>query len=360
MARDHFWQNIQPGEAQNWQYAQRTEVRDIDEEKVLVLTEEQALAKKTKRQTKIEKREVKRTVRDTAKRDESATSTMTLTDDNTIRHAKDKSKYASVEVEEKTRRRSAELVENPTQQERRKPKPPKAVAPEVEKAVADFVKYTTETAGVDGLRKECRIVLDSKPKPGTYNKFEEFPQLNRYPEIPCLDETRVILQQMDETDYDYIHANKVKFDKSEREFILTQGPKGNTIEDFWKMIFQPGPITLLCSAGVGRTGTFVAIDAVCTRLFKGFEGNVKDIVLELRRQRAYCIHNELQYFFVYSTVLDYIRAKLPKYHKQVAKFYTELSKIGVVSFLIYLNTIDLISNLDGVIVFGIICAVAVV
>ncbi|PIO70340.1 Protein-tyrosine phosphatase [Teladorsagia circumcincta] len=298
--------------------------------------------KKTKRQTKIEKREVKKTVRDTAKRDESATSTMTLTDDNTIRHAKDKSKYASVEVE---------------------PKPPKAVAPEVEKAVADFVKYTTETAGVDGLRKECRIVLDSKPKPGTYNKFEEFPQLNRYPEIPCLDETRVILQQMDETDYDYIHANKVKFDKSEREFILTQGPKGNTIEDFWKMIFQidhqdqydvytlevlpdgcsnsiltrlahcttwpekPGPITLLCSAGVGRTGTFVAIDAVCTRLFKGFEGNVKDIVLELRRQRAYCIHNELQYFFVYSTVLDYIRAKLPKYHKQVAKFYTELSKV---------------------------------
>ncbi|KAK6011760.1 Protein-tyrosine phosphatase [Ostertagia ostertagi] len=70
---------------------------------------------------------------------------------------------------------------------------------------------------------------------------------------------------------------------------------------------KPGPVTLLCSAGVGRTGTFVAIDAVCTRLFKGYEGNVKDIVLELRRQRAYCIHNELQYFFVYSTVLDYIR-----------------------------------------------------
>ncbi|KAK6044797.1 Protein-tyrosine phosphatase, partial [Cooperia oncophora] len=251
-------------------------------------------------------------------------------------------------------------------------KPPKAVAPEVEKAVADFVKYTTETAGVDGLRKECRIALDFKPKPGTYSKFEAFPQLNRYPEIPCLDETRVILLPLDESDYDYIHANRVKMDKAEREFILTQGPKGNTIEDFWKMIFQqqcsgiimlcnfyeegtqscdefwptdtggykyygkmfvnnkridhldqydvytlevlpdgcsnsiltrlahcttwpekavpssgrmvlrlirwtqslePGPITLLCSAGVGRTGTFVAIDTVCTRLFKGFEGN---------------------------------------------------------------------------------------
>ncbi|KAK5983844.1 Protein-tyrosine phosphatase [Trichostrongylus colubriformis] len=339
-------------------------------------------------------------------------------------------RYLPKFTKEKTKRRSAEPVENPTQQERRKARPQKPVAPEVEKAVADFVKYTTETAGVDGIRKECKVVLDFKPKPGTYSKFEEHPELNRYPDIPCLDETRVILQQIDETDYDYIHANKVKMDKAEREFILTQGPKGNTIEDFWKMVFQqqcsgvimlcnfyeegtqsceefwptdaggykyygkmfvnnkridhldqydvytlevlpdgcsnsiltrlahcttwpekavpsrqgyscrmvlrlirwtqslePGPVTLLCSAGVGRTGTLVAIDTACTRLFKGFEGNVKDIALDLRRQRAYSIHNELQYFFVYSTVLDYIRAKLPKYHKQVAKFYTELSKV---------------------------------
>ncbi|XGW13050.1 hypothetical protein V3C99_013581 [Haemonchus contortus] len=37
-----------------------------------------------------------------------------------------------------------------------------------------------------------------------------------------------------------------------------------------------------------------------------------------------------------------------------------LVQMGVVSFLIYLNTIGLISDLDGVLVFGIICAAAVV
>ncbi|ETN75375.1 Protein-tyrosine phosphatase [Necator americanus] len=252
---------------------------------------------------------------------------------------------------------------------------------EVEKAVANFVKYTTETAGIEGLRKECRDVLDFKPFPGSYTKFDSCPQFNRYPEVPCLDATRVILQTSEQGENDYIHANKVKLEKSERHFILTQGPKSNTIEDFWKMIFQeqcagvvllcnfyeegtqsceefwpidsgaykyygkmfvnnkridhmdqydvytlevlpdgcsnsiltrlahcttwpekvafaitvggtPGPVALLCSAGVGRTGTFVAIDAVCTRLFKGFEG----------------------------------KAKMPKYNSKVTQFYAELSK----------------------------------
>uniref|UniRef100_A0A1I7WZI5 Homeobox domain-containing protein n=1 Tax=Heterorhabditis bacteriophora TaxID=37862 RepID=A0A1I7WZI5_HETBA len=36
---------------------------------------------------------------------------------------------------------------------------------------------------------------------------------------------------------------------------------------------------------------------------------IKEIALDLRKQRAYSIHNELQYLFIYSTVLDYIRVK---------------------------------------------------
>ncbi|KIH64528.1 Protein-tyrosine phosphatase [Ancylostoma duodenale] len=204
------------------------------------------------------------------------------------------------------------------------------------------VRYygVVQPTGIEGLRKECRVVLDYRPKPGTYKKFIACPQFNRYP--------------------------------SDREFILTQGPKSNTIEDFWKMIFQeqcagvvmlcnfyedgtqsceefwptdsgsykyygkmfvnnkridhldqydvytlevlpdgcsnsiltrlahcttwpekPGSVAVMCSAGVGRTGTFVAIDAVCTRLFKGFEG----------------------------------KAKMPKYHSKVSRFYAELSKV---------------------------------
>ncbi|RCN26730.1 Protein-tyrosine phosphatase, partial [Ancylostoma caninum] len=37
--------------------------------------------------------------------------------------------------------------------------------------------------------------------------------------------------------------------QSDREFILTQGPKSNTIEDFWKMIFQEqcAGVVMLCN-----------------------------------------------------------------------------------------------------------------
>ncbi|KAK6733719.1 hypothetical protein RB195_017464 [Necator americanus] len=360
------------------------------------------------------------------------TTAAALCEDSTKRKSIRERRRASVKAATETaedrpiqRTRTAEAVENVTQQENRKMKKSPSVPPEVEKAVANFVKYTTETAGIEGLRKECRDVLDFKPFPGSYTKFDSCPQFNRYPEVPCLDATRVILQTSEQGENDYIHANKVKLEKSERHFILTQGPKSNTIEDFWKMIFQeqcagvvllcnfyeegtqsceefwpidsgaykyygkmfvnnkridhmdqydvytlevlpdgcsnsiltrlahcttwpekavpascrmvlrlirwtqslePGPVALLCSAGVGRTGTFVAIDAVCTRLFKGFEGKVRDIAIDIRKQRALSIHNELQYFFVYSTTLDYIRAKMPKYNSKVTQFYAELSK----------------------------------
>ncbi|VDO05416.1 unnamed protein product [Haemonchus placei] len=194
-------------------------------------------------------------------------------------------------------------------------------------------------------------------------------------------------------------------DKADREFIMTQVPKTNTIEDFWRMVFQqqcsglvllcnyreestqsceeffptdaaaykyfgqmfvntkkvdhlektkiytievlpdgcsnsfvtqlahftswpekPGPIGVICNAGVGRSGAYVAIDVACARLFKGYQSNMKDIALELRRQRACSIDNEVQYFFVYSTVLCYIKAKMPKYSKQVSKFYADLKQ----------------------------------
>ncbi|XGW11486.1 hypothetical protein V3C99_012736 [Haemonchus contortus] len=331
-------------------------------------------------------------------------------------------------VKEKTRRprSSSEPIENPGKSgskgggQRRG-----TFTPEVERAVADFVKYTTETAGIEGLRKECKIVLDYKPNPGTYTTFENHPEHNRYPEIPCLDETRVIIQQEDDAECDYIHANRVKMDKADREFIMTQAPKTNTIEDFWRMVFQqqcsglvllcnyreestqsceeffptdaaaykyfgqmfvntkkvdhlektkiytievlpdgcsnsfvtqlahftswpekaipsnvrmvlklirwshylePGPIGVICNAGVGRSGAYVAIDVACARLFKGYQSSMKDIALELRRQRACSIDNDVQYFFVYSTVLCYIKAKMPKYSKQVSKFYADLKQ----------------------------------
>ncbi|KAJ1358011.1 hypothetical protein KIN20_016312 [Parelaphostrongylus tenuis] len=266
--------------------------------------------------------------------------------------------------------------------------------------------------GIEALREEGRSVMQFQPAPNTYQTFKSMPDRNRFPEIPCLDDTRVVLEQPDPNACTYIHANRVKLDKAERNYILTQGPTQNSIEDFWRMIFQEQctGVVMLCNyyedgmqkcdeffqrktavdhldqhdiytleilpdgcsnsiltrlahcttwpdkavpssgrmvlrllkwmqsldavasvavisgAGVGRAGTYLAIDHICTRLFKGLDASVREVAMEIRKQRAHAISNELQYFFIYSTVLDYIRAKMPKYHNVVSKFFNDLSQ----------------------------------
>lgn len=65
------------------------------------------------------------------------------------------------------------------------------------------------------------------------------------------------------------------------------------------------PIIMHCSAGVGRTGTIIAVDRVMQMfernlLKKNF--NVKDLVIELRKQRMKMVQSEEQYRFLYPTV----------------------------------------------------------
>ncbi|VDP50877.1 unnamed protein product [Heligmosomoides polygyrus] len=59
-------------------------------------------------------------------------------------------------------------------------------------------------------------------------------------DVVCLDYTRVHLTLDVPPSTDYIHANWVKFDGHDKVFIAAQAPLDNTIEDFWRMVFQEG------------------------------------------------------------------------------------------------------------------------
>jgi protein tyrosine phosphatase len=70
---------------------------------------------------------------------------------------------------------------------------------------------------------------------------------NRYTDIKAYDESRVILKNEEEGDEsvdkkdkltDYINANYVQGYFYDKKFIATQGPKTETIGDFWRMIEQ--------------------------------------------------------------------------------------------------------------------------
>ncbi|KAL6728044.1 hypothetical protein Aduo_009856 [Ancylostoma duodenale] len=116
------------------------------------------------------------------------------------------------------------------------------VSAEVEKHLDNFVETFT-TLGVEGLRKQFKEGLAAYRAPEDKYKFTAFeahPDKNRYLDVVCLDETRVRLTLNVPPSTDYIHANWVKFEGHDKVFIATQSPLDNTIEDFWRMVFQEG------------------------------------------------------------------------------------------------------------------------
>jgi protein tyrosine phosphatase len=62
-------------------------------------------------------------------------------------------------------------------------------------------------------------------------------KLNRYTNINCFDENRVVLND-DEFENDYINASYINGYHYPQEYIATQGPKPNTGHDFWRMVLQ--------------------------------------------------------------------------------------------------------------------------
>ncbi|CAM9883590.1 unnamed protein product [Lampetra planeri] len=90
--------------------------------------------------------------------------------------------------------------------------------------------------------------------------------------------------------------------KTGEGFIDFIGQVHKTKEQFG----QDGPITVHCSAGVGRTGVFVALSMVLERM--RYEGvvDVFQTVKILRTQRAGMVQTEEQYHFCYRAALEYL------------------------------------------------------
>ncbi|XP_053395795.1 uncharacterized protein LOC123524141 [Mercenaria mercenaria] len=61
---------------------------------------------------------------------------------------------------------------------------------------------------------------------------------NRYKNLYAYDDTRVILEKEEESQSDYINACYVHGFNKTRKYIASQGPTLETLDDFWKMIWQ--------------------------------------------------------------------------------------------------------------------------
>ncbi|XP_033098585.1 receptor-type tyrosine-protein phosphatase epsilon-like isoform X2 [Anneissia japonica] len=67
-----------------------------------------------------------------------------------------------------------------------------------------------------------------------------------------------------------------------------------------------GPVLVHCSAGAGRTGAVIAIDAMMDMAQQTQEVNIFEFVKEMRKRRPNMVQTPLQYKFVYDTILEFV------------------------------------------------------
>lgn len=86
------------------------------------------------------------------------------------------------------------------------------------------------------------------------------------------------------------------------------------------------PRIVHCSAGVGRSGTFIAFDWLLRELEEGSLDHVEDdhdpiagIVENLRQQRMMMVQSESQFYFIYDVIRDRWRERWVRLHPEEAE-----------------------------------------
>lgn len=94
----------------------------------------------------------------------------------------------------------------------------------------------------------------------------------------------------------------------------------------------PGPICVHCSAGIGRTGTFIVIDMILDQIDReglDCEIDIQRTIQMVRSQRSGMVQTEAQYKFVYYAVQHYIqtlfqRKRAEQQSLKVGREYTNI------------------------------------
>ncbi|XP_044048547.1 receptor-type tyrosine-protein phosphatase beta-like [Siniperca chuatsi] len=82
-----------------------------------------------------------------------------------------------------------------------------------------------------------------------------------------------------------------------------------TVRDYVNRSPGSGPTVVHCSAGVGRTGTFIVLDRVLQQLDTKDTLDIYGAVFDLRLHRSHMVQTECQYAYLHQCVRDVLRAR---------------------------------------------------
>ncbi|XP_073411626.1 receptor-type tyrosine-protein phosphatase beta isoform X1 [Dendrobates tinctorius] len=82
-----------------------------------------------------------------------------------------------------------------------------------------------------------------------------------------------------------------------------------TVRDYINRTPGAGPTVVHCSAGVGRTGTFIALDRILQQVDTKDSVDIYGAVHDLRFHRVHMVQTECQYVYLHQCVRDVLRAR---------------------------------------------------
>lgn len=88
------------------------------------------------------------------------------------------------------------------------------------------------------------------------------------------------------------------------------------------------PMLVHCSAGVGRTGTFIALDIALQQIRAQKKINVLDIVKDLRRQRMKMVQSFSQYLLIYQCIVIILKQYEASNAEPVWKKFTRKTNLS--------------------------------